>query len=335
MNSRSTLWARPEELLFFLVLGFGIALNIVPGTALSPAALWRNAQASPLVPFGAMGMTFAAALIAVLAWFAAGRGLGAIIARSVRDFLPFCFMPLIYETVHSVGPVLHGKVYDGVLLKFDYIVTNTYLFVTVPLTLLGTELVRSLTYYFAFCYGAIFVVYWGMAFLFYFCFPRRVFRSYVLAVFITSVMGYIGYLFVPAIGPYEAFVRPATITFGNYANFGTFSEISRFADHIRELHVDKLPASDCFPSLHTAWTVLVLGFAFAHARWLLPLVLPWAVGTIVGAIYLQQHYLIDILAGVAVAVVGTFVAARFVADEMGPSPGSGPVVRVVRRPVAY
>ena len=65
-------------------------------------------------------------------------------------------------------------------------------------------------------------------------------------------------------------------------------------------------ARDAFPSLHTAVTLLTLIFAFKYIRWQFWVLLPFCVGLLLATVYLRQHYVIDLFAGVILAIIAYY-----------------------------
>lgn len=306
---------RPEEAAFGLFLLFIAATHFVLRQPFYMTGwLAESWRASYLFRAGIASAIAGLAIVAVGFALAGSRGRAALCraGTGLRDFLPFIFMFVIYESIHALGPKVHGHVFDGLLIKADQTLFGCDAFVDVPLAIFEHTNVRPITYYFAFCYSGVFIAYWGLAIYFFFSFSRRVFRKYMLSIVLTSFLGYCGYMVAPTIGPYEYLVRSGQLDLGSWSRFGGAETITLFAEQIRSLHFDKMPACDGFPSLHTAWTLIVLGFCLRHASWLLWLAIPWAVGTIMGALYFQQHYMIDIVAGLPAAIVGTALAAYLV-----------------------
>src|SRR5881398_3249891 len=65
---------------------------------------------------------------------------------------------------------------------------------------------------------------------------------------------------------------------------------------------------DCFPSGHTATTLLVLTFAYRHARRFFWAILPVGVLLIAATVICRFHYGIDLLAAVPLCVFAVAVA---------------------------
>ncbi|MSU40377.1 MAG: phosphoesterase PA-phosphatase [Pedosphaera sp.] len=109
-------------------------------------------------------------------------------------------------------------------------------------------------------------------------------------------LGYIGYMLVPAAGPCEAMgLRTAGI-------------ISEIGGGFVGNHTNGF---DAFPSIHFAATFFLLGFDWCHHRrrfW--QLLLP-VLGLWVSTIYLRYHYLVDLIAGLVVALFALWIADRF------------------------
>lgn len=79
---------------------------------------------------------------------------------------------------------------------------------------------------------------------------------------------------------------------------------------------------DCFPSMHTCCTMLMGWIAFRHVRKLFWWLLPMIVSMPLACVYLRYHYVVDVLAGLALAVVMAKVTPRFThgPEEGAPKP---------------
>ncbi len=125
------------------------------------------------------------------------------------------------------------------------------------------------------------------------------FRQCIVGLLSLYGVGFLSYTLLPAGGPHRwmAFdvplsglmVLPLTLDMVNAGSNGV----------------------DVFPSLHVAVSVYLLVFDWWHARarfWivLVPCVLLWF-----STVLLRFHYFVDVIGGVALAVLGLVVAARF------------------------
>jgi hypothetical protein len=134
--------------------------------------------------------------------------------------------------------------------------------------------------------------------------------EHLLARFATGVIlifcvGHVAYMVVPGFGPYWYLKG----TFHHELRGGTFWNLVRDA-------VDAGGAQkDIFPSLHTAVPTYFALFSFRHRK-LVPFKYWWpviaflATQIIIATLFLRWHYLIDVVAGIALAAAGAFLGQR-------------------------
>lgn len=122
--------------------------------------------------------------------------------------------------------------------------------------------------------------------------------------FITCV-GQTIYMFVPGFGPFQAIPEQ----FSNPLPSGFWFDL------IMNLVQTSGALKDIFPSLHTAIPLFLFLFNFRH-RQAFPYRYTWAVvcffsaNIIVSTMFLRWHYLIDVVAGVTLALLAYWVATR-------------------------
>lgn len=125
---------------------------------------------------------------------------------------------------------------------------------------------------------------------------------FLLSLALLYAISFLGYLFVPAHGPVlylaEQFASP--INSGFFHNVVTNSVDQAGGPH------------GAFPSIHVGAAVLMCLFDFKHGNrcrgWLyLPLVLVIGLATVL----LRYHYIVDLIAGVAIAFTALFIAERW------------------------
>lgn len=222
---------------------------------------------------------------------------GAQVAAVGRDFLPFFGVLLLYETLHDLTPLLRPDVVDGALVRIDRAVFG----VDVAYWL-GQRATPTLTRVMVYCYASYFVAPPLLGAAVYFAGDRRLFRDLMVSGVMTSLLGYLGYLLVPAVGPYvfQAELFPTRLPGGG-------PETHLFIRAIDDL---RGVARDCFPSLHTAHTTVALVFAARFSRWAFLAYLPVALGLYLSTLYLRMHYVVDVAAGFATAAAAIWLGPR-------------------------
>jgi membrane-associated phospholipid phosphatase len=104
-------------------------------------------------------------------------------------------------------------------------------------------------------------------------------------------IGYASYTFFPARGPMYA--QKFTIPLDLY-----------YMKEFKDLFMDQPRIDrDCFPSLHTAVTMISLFSAWKYIRPLFWLILPIAIFVPIACVYLRYHYVVDVLAGFVLAIM--------------------------------
>jgi membrane-associated phospholipid phosphatase len=150
-----------------------------------------------------------------------------------------------------------------------------------------------LTDLFAFAYGLMFVL--PLVLLLMLQARRRweEMRSLAHALMLAFVLGFIGYVLVPARSPRLAYPY-ATALHGH----GLYEVSEWMWDHLQVM------TYDAFPSLHTGVSTISLVWARRAApRWLFWVYVPAVVLLQIATLYLRQHYFVDVAAGWALAAV--------------------------------
>jgi membrane-associated phospholipid phosphatase len=129
------------------------------------------------------------------------------------------------------------------------------------------------------------------------------FRAATLAVLTCFFLGYALYVVFPAAPPRLVLVQEYSKNLYGYPQF--FSRLN--ADAFSLLPVDSRAA---FPSLHTAVSVVMLACAWRFVRPWFWVALPLSVGLWLSTIYLRHHYVVDLLAGLALAPMALWAAPR-------------------------
>lgn len=228
----------------------------------------------------------------------AGQRAWARVWRVTRDWLPAVMSLGIYESLKH----LHLNeiiLWLGIHPKDDLMIRIDQVFFGGHASVWAQELVTpAFTLYMLLVYYVGYYVYPAVVGVVFYLFrPRAAFRELVLAFLATAFIGYTLYILVPVAGPRFELQHLYETTFVDRFFLQQWQEQSRF-DY------------DCFPSLHTAVPLVVNVIAFRHARWLGFVLLPFVLSTVLSTLYLQMHYLIDVVAGVALVPLTVAIGVR-------------------------
>jgi len=219
---------------------------------------------------------------------------------SLRDLItgwyPVVLIPITYKELSYLIPLVHPRDYDDVLAAIDYRFLGVYPTVWIerftwpPLTEV-LQFTYSTYYFLPIVLG---VALWRSG-------RFEDFHFWVFIVALGFYVSYIGYIAVPAIGPrfLPAIVQAQTFPLTGVWLFGSVRELLDRAEGVTR---------DCFPSGHTELTLLVLIYARALHRRVFWCLLPLGVGIILSTVYLRYHYVIDVVAGVLIAIIVTMIA---------------------------
>ncbi|MYX27654.1 phosphatase PAP2 family protein [Streptomyces sp. SID8381] len=125
----------------------------------------------------------------------------------------------------------------------------------------------------------------------------REWSDLLLGLVIVQCLGYAGYLSLPAVGPWHGLAGRFTVPLGDVLG-------------IRRYYLAHSTGVDAFPSLHVATIVLIALFAWRDCRGLFWLTSPLLVVIPASTLYLRWHYVTDLVAGAAVAVLARACAPR-------------------------
>jgi membrane-associated phospholipid phosphatase len=205
------------------------------------------------------------------------------------DFYPALFLPLLFNTLEPLIAALRpGGPRDDLLIAADRAIFGVD--VTVWMERWVHPRLNDLFYMFYSTYYLIAltlgVVLWIR--------DRAVARRFVFTLMVVYYVSYAGYFVIPALGPRFAQASEYTVSL-------VTTPIARaINDTINSLEKTKL---DVFPSGHTMISVAVLLIAWKRARDVFWYLLPVATGLVFSTVYCRFHYVVDVLAGIALAFI--------------------------------
>lgn len=138
-------------------------------------------------------------------------------------------------------------------------------------------------------------------------------QRYSSAFLLMNFFAFATYLFYPAAAPWYVakygFLQPLAPVFGDAAGLAKFDQLigSGFSN---QLYQSSPVVFGAIPSMHAGFTMLGLIYSFHLSRkMVLPLAL-YTVGMWCSALYLQHHYMIDVVIGVLYAIIAYLVIEK-------------------------
>jgi hypothetical protein len=260
------------------------ALELLLIELLGAIAAWRGHDA----------MLRANSIVGALAWLLAWRSLRTMSGSawaSWRGVLLFAASWLIFPLFKAIRAGWIHHTADALLLALDRALWGGLSLPEHAFALERVWLSEVLSAgYFAFFLIVLTPVIW-------FAFHRaqREALVFFLGLHLMYLLGFAGYLLVPAGGPYMAFpnVFPYPAHGGAVTHFVT------------GVVAQGVTGMDVFPSLHSGVTVYVWGFCLLGGpryRAVAIVLTPLMLCIVVATVYLRYHYGIDLLAGIALAL---------------------------------
>jgi membrane-associated phospholipid phosphatase len=221
--------------------------------------------------------------------------------RFVKDWVPFVIIFLSYEVMYGVvGTISKFNLHTGPH-NLEYA-----LFGSIP-SLVLQQTVRSpiLDYMGAFFYSLHFfaptifgLVLWRLA--------SKHYWKYTISLGILTYSSLTTFLAYP--------VAPPWIAVHGVARILTASVDKNLGIPVYKTLFDYFGANQyaAFPSLHSALPWLIFLFAFYVWKWKSLPVLAFPIGVWFSAVYLGEHYVLDVLAGIAYATMAFVIAVKVI-----------------------
>ena len=132
---------------------------------------------------------------------------------------------------------------------------------------------------------------------------RTSFGKYVTAMLLTSYAALMTFLLIPTAPPWLSGAAKNLVQDSGLGPIGSYlGPLAAFVEP------DRFAA---FPSLHAAYTVICSYFLLKIGRVSGAVAVVLTAGTLLATLYLGQHYLIDLIAGAAYAIVPCLVSERW------------------------
>ncbi|HDZ61976.1 MAG TPA: phosphatase PAP2 family protein [Nitrospirae bacterium] len=209
---------------------------------------------------------------------------------------PYLVIVLVFNTLGGLIKYINPVSYDHILIRLDYLIFGAH--PTIALERFVSPIITELLQY---------------AYISYYFLPIILATALIIkkkdaeldrAIFLVALcffLSYIGYIFIPAIGP--------RFTMNHIQSFDLHGVL--FRDIIDStLNALEGLKRDAFPSGHTAVSLVVLYIAYRFERNLFLVFLPFVLALMFSTVYLRYHYAVDTFAGVLLAVFTVIVGER-------------------------
>jgi membrane-associated phospholipid phosphatase len=267
-----------QGLTFFFLLGLALLTllfkNLIP--------LWR----SQLLFYA---MLFS--LLFVLKLSSDRRGSSGI-GSLLNDFSPIAFIIFIYQSLGNMIQYLQPDV-DPYLIRIDL-----FLFGVHPTVWMERWVTPWLTDILSLAYISYYFLPVILVVTLYLRGRKEEFNQVIFILTFGYYLSFIGYILFPAIGP----------RFTQAHLYSVPLEGSFFSDFVRDLlNSIEHNKRDCMPSGHTQIALMVVFLARRYEKTIFYLFLPVVCGLILSTVYLRYHYVIDLMAGSALAIGCVFI----------------------------
>lgn len=227
---------------------------------------------------------------------------GGLLVKKTRNFIldwaPFLFIIISYDFLRWFVPNLTSQI------SYSQIRVDQLLFGALPTVFLQQHLYHpeSLSWYdflATFVYFMHFVLFLAFGFLLWIN-NKRSFREFVTALSLLSYAAWITYLLFPTAPPWVAVKEGYLVGVSKIMDFTLpvlFSS-SKILTAYQNLNPNPIAA---LPSLHAAYPLLIFFFALKTFKRKALFFLPYVLAVWFSIVYLGEHYVIDVVAGILYA----------------------------------
>lgn len=215
--------------------------------------------------------------------------------RFVRDWLPFGFCIAIYTNLHDTVHFANPADVQDWLIKIDQ-----WLFGVQPCVWAEQFIHPTLTDIFIAAYANYFVLNICVAVVLYLQKRYLEFRYTMVTAIICYYIGYFLFIIFPAAPP-RIVLKPLF----------TVSLHGHILEPIK--HAIEVSAQDsrgAFPSLHCAVSFVSMFLGWRYVRWMFWVMVPMVIMLVISTIYLRHHYVIDLIAGLGLAVIALWIGPK-------------------------
>lgn len=159
--------------------------------------------------------------------------------------------------------------------------------------------------FFLYCYASLGIQLIFMPLLAALLMDKEAIRIYFFALIIALLIGMNFYYFFPTAGPTLIFHSP------HFLNIQHDTYLKFFQVHHRLLLTTTQGGMVAFPSFHVVWAFF-LAMLFRKHKWIFIPALFLNIGVILATVFLGWHYLTDLIGGILLALLSTYLAKKLI-----------------------
>ena len=238
-------------------------------------------------------------LVLVVARLAQHEGRQGALLQLTTNFYPLVLLPVLFNSLGPLIAALRGAPRDDLLIAADRALFG--MDVTIWMEKFVSPLAND---YFAIAYATYYFLAVTLGGLLW-AFRRADARRFIFTIVFAYHVSYAGYFLLPALGPRVTMAERQTVSVHDTLISSTID------DTLTALERTKY---DVFPSGHAMIAVSVLLVAWRRFRRVFWYGLPVVTSLVISTIYGRYHYVVDVIAGVALAAavvpVGDWIYER-------------------------
>ena len=218
--------------------------------------------------------------------------------RFLHDlFFPALCVVIIFDSLEWLVHYVNPNDIDPILIRIDYMIFNNH--PTVMLERIATPFLTDVlqisysTYYFIpISFGLILLL----------NDQRKEFERSLFLILFCFYLSYLGYILTPALGPRFTIAHLHSTALKGLFVAEPIQNLLNYLEGIKR---------DAFPSGHTAVALIVLYLAYRFKRGFFWVLLPVVAVLLFSTVYCRYHYVVDVIAGVALTIFTIIIGERY------------------------
>jgi membrane-associated phospholipid phosphatase len=193
---------------------------------------------------------------------------------------------IVFNSLGELIASIHATTYDDFLIAVDHAMFGVH-----PTVWMERWISPTLSALLQFAYISYYFIPLSLGIVLIVKGRFGAFEEVLFGILLCFYLSYVGYLLVPAIGP------RFTLSHLQTGDLQLYPLIETIQEALNALEKNK---TDAFPSGHTAVSLMCLYYAWKEReKKLFAVFVPVVTGLLISTVYLRYHYVIDVIAGIA------------------------------------